>query len=345
MKIKFYNLKPNQRNRRLPVLLALLMGFESLFVSGCSRKYPEVTRSYFALDTVLQITICDENLSTDEKETVLEDCFSLIGHYESILSATRQDSEIYALNHAQGKWVTVSEDTLDVLNLALSFCDKTDGVVDITMESVLNLWDFSGNTAVLPDDNALKEALTHVDYHVLEIDGYRVRLTDPEAQVSLGFIAKGYIAMKVRDTMTNTGVTKALINLGGNIVTLGTNTSGTPFLIGIRDPKGDADDILMTVEATDVSVVTSGNYERCFVLKGERYYHLLDTKTGYPASKELSQVTIIGPDSSICDALSTTLFLLGEEKGSAFLTDYPDYSACFVFEDGNISTCGNFPIN
>lgn len=306
-----------------------------LIVTGCGRTGMDVSPSEatgFYFDTVISIRLYE-----DASEELLENCMELAGHYEQLLSATLEGSDIWNINHGGGSWVEVDTDTFDLLTIALDFARFSDGLVDPAVGSLSRLWNFgSDNEGIVPSDEQIKEKLTHVDYNAIAVGNGKVMLTDPETQIDLGFIAKGFIADKIKEYLISEGVSHALINLGGNVVTLGGRPDGSPFRVGIRDPFAKDGAPLLTLELSDKSVVSSGNYERFFEKDGKLYHHILSTATGYPAQSGLSQMTIISPDSTRADALSTLCFISGYEKAASLLENYPDIQAIFVTEDGDV---------
>ena len=157
------------------------------------------------------------------------------------------------------------------------------------------------------------------------------------AQIDLGGIAKGYIADRVAAYLREQGVTSACINMGGNVVTIGTKPDGGLWTVGIRDPKGTPDQSEEVLSLSDSAVVTSGNYERFFEIDGIRYHHILNPDTGMPVSNGLASVTIIGTRSDLCDALSTACFVLGEERSKPILEQF-GVRAIFLYTDGTRST-------
>lgn len=182
----------------------------------------------------------------------------------------------------------------------------------------------------------LHEALSHVGYEKVTIKEDTVSFSDPLTEIDLGFIAKGYIADRMKDYLVSQGVSSATINLGGNVLTIGSRPDGTPFRIGIQKPFAPTGTPALTLPITDLSVVSSGVYERYFELDGTLYHHILDTKTGYPIQNNLFEVTIISPSSMDGDALSTTCFLLGLEEGIALIESRENTEAVFLTSDGNI---------
>lgn len=319
--------------RRIGCLVVALM----LVLGGCRRAArAPLTRSTVALDTTVTIAVYDEKASVE----VLDDCVQRIRHYESLFSRTRAGSDIYRLNTAGGAWVTVDAETRALMQQALDVCRESGGKFDITVAPITSLWNFSSESPLVPDKAALAEAVTHVGYDKLEIDGDRVRLTDPAAGVDLGGVAKGYIADRLREYLVSQKVSGALIDLGGNVLVVG-DKHGEAFRVGIRDPQ-DSAALAATVTVRDRSVVTSGSYERGFTQDGVYYHHILDPASGYPVNNGLAAVTILSEQSVVGDMLSTTCFVLGEDEGLALVERTDGVEALFVRADGTQVTSSGF---
>lgn len=328
----------------------------SLFcMTGCARTAEPVTETGFYLDTVIQITLYDTG-NREECSQRMKECFALIDRYEHMFSATLEGSDVWNINHGNGKPVTVSEETVSLLVTATDYANTTEGAVDPTVRPVSELWNFGseGDTHV-PEDSDIQEALSHVSYDTIRFDVapsddtgdpvYRtVTLTDPEAAIDLGFIAKGYIADKLKEYLLSQGVESACISLGGNVITIGERPDGSPFRIGIQEPFAEDGAALGTIEIRDLSVVTSGIYERCFCEDGELYHHVLDTATGYPVDNELTSVTIVCKSSTKADALSTACLCMGLKKGRQFLDGQRDIEYLLITKDGVQYASTGFPL-
>lgn len=315
------------------ILTALAASILLLPFFGCSREGALVTKSGFYFDTLIQITLYDHR-----QESLIDDCFAMAAEYENLLSRTIDGSEISRINEAGGAWVSVSPKTLEVLRKALFWCEESDGAFDITLGAVSDLWDIKNNPGILPSPEALSQALAATGYEQLSIDGTQVSLANPDARLDLGAISKGWIADCMKEYLNRQGVTEGLINLGGNVLVLGPKTDGGTYKVGIQKPFSQDGSVLMTVDITDGTVVTSGIYQRYFELEGTIYHHILNPDTGYPYQNGLLSVTIICPLSADGDGLSTACFALGMEDGLALIESIPDAEAVFITEDYEIIT-------
>lgn len=321
----------------------LLIIFITIFLTGCTRTAEPVSQVGFYLDTVVQITLYDTGDSQSCIKNINE-CFTIIDNYEHLFSATMEGSDIWNINHSNGNPVTVSDDTVNLIQTALYYSELSGGRVDLTVLPLSELWDFGteGSTHI-PDHSAIEEALSHIDYHAVLIDGNTVTLSDFHAAIDLGFIAKGYIADRLKDHLLEQGVTSACISLGGNLITIGNKPDGQPYRIGVQKPFADEGVTAATLSVTDASVVSSGIYERYFYEDNILYHHLLDTKTGYPADNNIAGVSILAPTSVDADALSTTCYFLGLNEGMKLIESLDNTEALFITKDGTLHSSSGFP--
>ncbi|NBI91373.1 FAD:protein FMN transferase [Lachnospiraceae bacterium] len=312
------------------IFFPILLGIS--FFAGCGRPKEPLSRTGFYFDTAITISLYDKR-----EEKLLEQCFSMARSYENLFSKTVENSDVWNINHGNGHPVLVSDDTLALLRAALSYARLTDGKIDPTIGPVTQLWDFSSSSdGLIPSQEDLAEALSHVGYERVLIEGNTVCLLDPQAEIDLGFIAKGYIADRLKEYLLSQGVKSATINLGGNVLAIGRRPDNTPFRIGIQKPFAPEGTIALALPITDLSVVSSGIYERYFEKDNTIYHHILDTKTGYPVQNNLFEVTILSQSSMDGDALSTTCFLLGIEDGMALIESLENTEAVFLTSDGSV---------
>lgn len=282
-------------------------------------------------DTIITINIYNTN-----DKAVMEDCLALCDNYENMLSKTVEGSDIWNVNHANGEWIEVSQDTAELLQESVRYSELTDGMFDVTIAPLTQVWHVNDNDGEIPSQNEIEEAKSHVNYQLLEIDGNRVRLQDTKAQIDLGGIAKGFIADKLEELMLSHGIKSAMIDLGGNIKVIGSKKNGNAWNVGIQKPFADRNTVIGSVKVKDKTVVSSGIYERYFEYDGKIYHHIIDKTTGAPSESDLEAVTIIGDSSTMADALSTSCVLLGSEKGMELIENIDGIEAVFIKRDGSV---------
>lgn len=306
--------------------------FLCLPLSGCGSRQP-IQQTGFYFDTVISVTLYDPS-KTEE----LNHCFALAQQYEQYFSAKKPDSDVSKINRAAGSPVRVQKETRELIEKGLFYSRLSAGTFDITVGKLTALWDFHAESPKLPDDAAIADAVAAIDYSNVVVDGNEVTLTQPDAALDLGGIAKGYIADKMKEYLLSQGITKGLINLGGNVLAIGEKEDGSAYTIGIQKPFDETGDPAAVVSVRDRSVVTSGVYERYFEQDGVRYHHILDVSDGYPCENDLLSVTIICKNSVDGDALSTSCFALGVEKGMELIETLDDTEAVFITSDQKLHT-------
>ena len=322
--------------------LTALLSASILLLSGCSGLPRERSQTYTdtLFDTVISVQIFD---SVDED--VLKGCEKLCKKYDSMFSNKIEDSEISRINSAGGNPVEVSKETIKLIKKGIYYSEMSDGVFDITIAPVSNLWDFKAETPLVPSPEAIAEAVSHVNYENIIIRDNTVKLTDPHAGIDLGAIAKGYIADRIKDYLEEEGVRHSMINLGGNVLAMGSKLDGSDYNIGIQKPFDETGEPITSVKISDKSVVTSGIYQRYFKADGKIYHHILDPNTGYPCENNLYSVTILTDSSLTADALSTTCFLLGYDRGMKLINQLDNVDAVFITNDNQIHYSKNFQNN
>lgn len=337
------------KNKLFYTLLQLIIFSVFFLMSGCSKApsdIPLATGTSLAFDTIISISIYENTtgntLTKEDAELVIDQVNFICAEYENILSKTITGSDIDQINHADGQPVCVHPETFMLIKESIKYSEKTNGLIDITVSGAKDLWDFStqdenASSTAIPSDSKIQETLKHVDYHMIILDetNYTVTLSDPDAQIDLGFIAKGYIADKIKEYLIENNIENAIINLGGNVLTLGQKPSGQAFIVGIEKPF-DKENFIDKIPVSDRSVVTSGIYERYFKVDDTLYHHIIDPQTGYPVNTDLFSATIIADTSMQADALSTTCILLGKEKAMEYLKNQPGVSAILVTSDYEI---------
>ncbi|MED1787291.1 MULTISPECIES: FAD:protein FMN transferase [Brevibacillus] len=316
----------------------------SLILNGCVSKTHEESvktaiqpqsESFFIYDTIVTVRVYDDRM-TDKHFKELE---ARMKEIESHLSRTLQGSEVYRINEQAGKQaVPVSRETYEVIKKSIQFAELSEGQFDPAIGPLVSLWNIGHDNAKVPSEEKLTEALQVIDYHQIVLDDAKrtVFLKQPNMAIDLGGIGKGYAADQIAVYLTEKGFTSAIIDLGGNILALGKKPNGNDWIIGIQDPDRNRGNQLGKLKVTNKTVVTSGIYERYFEENGKLYHHILNPATGYPVENNLFSVSIITNESADADALSTTGFALGLEKGMPFMESLPNVEAIFITKDKNV---------
>ena len=207
------------------------------------------------------------------------------------------------------------------------------GAYDLTIEPLSSLWNFTSDEHVIPAEDDITAAAERVNWKNVKLDGNTLTFLSPDTTLDLGSIAKGYIADRMKDYLTESGVESAIINLGGTVLCVGERTNHQPFRIGLQKPFADYATVFADLNIDDMSVVSSGVYERHFEENGVNYHHLLNPKTGYPYQNGLVAVTIVSPRSVDGDVLSTTCFSMGLDKGLELINSMDGIYAYFITDD------------
>lgn len=288
------------------------------------------TRDIFAMDTYMNLKAYGENTSSALSEAENE-----IMNLEKTLSVTAENSDIWNINHSAGNYTAVSSDTIEIIEKAVEIGNETDGALDITVYPVVKEWGFTTGEYKIPDEKIIEKLLENVDFQQIETSDDSVKIPT-DFQIDTGSLTKGYTGDKVMEILRKNGIESAVINLGGNVQTLGTKPDGSLWNIAVKNPfQPDTEMCILSVE--DKAVITSGNYERFFTGEdGVNYWHIIDTKTGRPADNGLVSVTIIGGNGLECDALSTALFVAGTEKAIEYWQKNDNFDMILVTNDGNI---------
>lgn len=317
-------------NRKYAMLMLSLL----LLLCGCGvnkavSETEGATGNIFAMNTYITTTVY-----TKVPGDALASAEARIRELESLLSVTDEKSEIYTLNHGDGTPRTISADTTNILRFALAMAERTGGALDPTIYPVLRTWGFTTGSYRVPGQAEIDRLLPLVGYEKVRISGNRVSLP-AGMQLDLGAVAKGYAGDMVAQRLREQGVTSAIINLGGNVQTIGTKPDGTRWRIGVKAPN--AAENFAVLEVAEGAVVTSGGYERYFTDEtGKVYWHILDPATGKPADSGLGSVTVVGPEGRMCDALSTALFVMGTEKAAAYWRENGGFEMVLYTQDNKV---------
>lgn len=331
------------------VFLGLVAG--CILQSAYGNANKSCTKQLFAMDTLMSFTAYGKNC-----EQAVDAAIKEVKRLDTLLSTGSPDSEISKLNET-GVGV-VSEDTAVLFERALSVYETTGGLFDVTVYPLMKLWGFPSGEYHVPSGEELAEILPLVDVSLVKFEevwsGMQVTLGEGQ-QVDLGGIAKGYTSARIMEIYQEYGVRSGMVSLGGNVQVLNKKPDGSAWRIGIRNPTGNenhtndsstvenggtinnSSGIVAVLEVENRAVVTSGGYERYFEENGNRYIHILNPRTGYPADGELASVTVVSPDGTLADALSTALYIMGLESALNYWMTYgDDFELVLITEAGKI---------
>ncbi|MDO5539263.1 MAG: FAD:protein FMN transferase [Eubacteriales bacterium] len=299
-------------------------------VSAPKEELYEKNLIYF--DTVISLQF----YAGENGDELMDHCVRMCQNYEHIFSRTDNSSELYKINHRAGKSIAVSDEIADLISVGLEYYQISEGMFDITVAPLSDLWDFKSENPVLPLEADIQTALTSVDASRISLEGNILTFEDDNTMIDLGALVKGYAADNMKKYLTENGVTSGNLNLGGNVLTIGTKPDGSNWRIGIQKPFDDRGTLAEIVEVSDKTVVSSGIYERYFEKDGTVYHHILSPDTGYPVENDIWEVSIICDSSLTGDALSTTCLTLGYEKARKLIDSLKDVEAIFILQNYEI---------
>jgi FAD:protein FMN transferase len=316
--------------RRLSLFLISLLLFS---VTACgSNSTKPIEKEGFYMGTIIT-----EKVYGNNAKKAADEVMSRIVYLENLMTINRSGSEIDKLNDAAGKnYVTLSPESINVINTAKKFSALSDGAFDITIGPLVKAWGVFTDHPRVPGQDEINQLLKLVNYKSLVVDDNKMsaKLQEQGQIVDLGGIAKGYAGDEAIKIYKKHGIKSAYINLGGNVVVLGNKPDGSAWKIGIKNPRSESK-IIGVLKVSDKAVVTSGDYERFFMKDNKRYHHIIDPKTGYPADAGLISTTIVTDKSIDADSLSK-VFVLGLDKGMKLIKSLKGVEAVFITSDKKV---------
>ncbi len=312
---------------------AILSVVTLLLCFGCNKGERVFSKTFFAMGTMMKITLYDvDEMLANQLFSV---CYDEILREENLFSVNIAASDVARINASKGDNVNISQETVLMIKNSVSLSRLTEGAFDITVYPVVKLWGFYSSEYAVPENDDITKALGLVGNKNIEFYGSSVTMPE-NSGIDLGAIAKGYLGDRLKSILKENGVESAVISLGGNVILIGNKANGEPWSVAIKSPFSQNEFIYEFLSFGNLSVVTSGAYERYFEKNGKIYHHIIDPKTGFPADSDLASVTIIGEDGSMCDALSTALFIMGKEKALTFLSKLEEISYVLVTNEREI---------
>jgi thiamine biosynthesis lipoprotein len=295
-----------------------------------------VTRNGSAMGTEVRISVWTDD--EEKADPAIAQAFDEIQRLENLMTTWKPDSEVSRINEAAGEHpVQVSDDTLEVIEMAQKASQLSGGAFDISFYALHGLWKFDEDLEKkIPDKKILAHQLKLVDYRQIKVDHDKktVFLAKKGMGIGLGGIAKGYAVDRAVKVLREKGFPNAIVQAGGDLMCAGTKGGG-PWTAGIRDPRGGRSDVFATLKLMDHAFSTAGDYERYFFLDGKRYHHIIDTKTGFPSMKSRS-VTIYAPTALLADALDDAVFIMGWKAGIDLVESIDDVGAVVVDDKGEV---------
>lgn len=279
-----------------------------------------------------KITAVSDQMPAEEIESALSAALAEIHRIDRLMSNYKKDSDVSRLNESDADvWVQVNPMTFTVLQESQRISELTGGAFDATALPLSGLWGFWPKREVhLPSEEEIRHTLSHVGYHNLSLDpgNHTLKKSDPETKVDLGGIAKGYAVDRAIEVLRQKGLRDALVEIGGEVRTMGKNKNGDPWRIGVLHPNQWG--YLTVLELSDKAAATSGDYMNFFVVEGKRYCHLIDPRAGKPISNDLCSATVVARECTEADALATAILIVGAEEGLKLIESLPDREVIIV---------------
>jgi FAD:protein FMN transferase len=285
------------------------------------------------------ITFTTPAMDESATRAVIAKAVEEVRRLENVLSEWKPESEVGQINTRAGEWVAVGPEALEVIGKGLWAGKLSGGSFDITFQALSKVWKFGSAqepTPKLPSRAEVERLRRLIDYRRVQLDeaGRRVRI-GKDQQLGLGGIAKGYIVDRTAKVLREGGVQSFLAQAGGDLYGAGRKPDGAPWVSGIRDPRGKDGDMFAVLELTDHAFSTAGDYARSYVVGGKRYHHIIDPKTGYPATACRS-VTVWAPDATTADGVDDAVFILGPERGLKLVESLDGVGAVIVDEKNRV---------
>ena len=313
----------------LLLCIAIIIPFAS-----CQRDERQ-EKSFFLMDTTITVTLYT-NPKTAEK--IFDDCRQILSEYEKLWSRTKEESDVGRFNQADQS-LELDARTATLIAQAIEVSQKTDGAFDITVAPIVSLWQNGEERGTLPTSAEIQSALALVGAESLALSGNTLSKAKGNVQIDLGGIGKGAAISALLNYLKTCDVRGGLVSFGSNVAVFGEKPDGSPFRIAVENPKTDDRYAgVLNLKAGEILSV-SGDYERYYTIDGNKYHHIIDPQTGYPAQSGLCSVAVVCSNGALADALSTALFVMGREKALAFYESRVyNFEAIFIDQNGNVST-------
>lgn len=307
-----------------------------LFFTFFTFAQVEQTKTVNLMGSVFQITLVDKDSISAHQN--INKAIAEIERIENLISEWRPQTQISQVNQNSGiKPIKVDKEVFELTKKAIWFSDLSHGAFDISIVAMDKIWKFDGTMEKLPSKKAVRKSIANVNYKNIVLDSINttIFLSKKGMKIGFGSIGKGYAADKARELLQNLGIKAGIVNAAGDVATWGTQINGNPWRIGVNNPLETGEMIEILEFSNNNAVTTSGNYEKYAEINDKRYSHIINPKTGYP-STDLMSVTIIGENAEMCNGFSTSIMVLGLNKGLKLIEKYPDYKYIIITSAGKI---------
>lgn len=325
------------------ILLILLLLFTGCKKTNDYSKNPEIINSIY-FNTIISIKFYDKT-----PKNVKQKIENLCKYYDTLLNKYNKKSDIYKINNSPNKEVQIKKETFEILQYADKYYLNTDKNFNYKINPLVSLWGINTDNPKVPEQHLIENAIKKINNANFKIYKKNINnkskyyaLSSEKNLIDLGGIAKGFIADKIKIILDKEKIAHVLINLGGNILALNGKANGDKFNNAIKSPFKE-DEPILSLKCNNISIVSSGQYERNFTENQKVYGHILDLKTGYPVDNDLEQVTIFSKNSTLADAYSTACFVMGLENSLDFINKQKNVHAIFIDKNKQIYYSKNFP--
>ncbi len=305
------------KKKKIPLILTVALS--AMIFTSCGKPAAPVQgqNTDFSMGTAITTTLYGNSEDAIEANlSAVSECLASVNQDIS----WRMDGSMTALFNENHE--AVVGDREEVYRIALDVADKSGGAFDPTVLPISRLWDIGGEGQRHPSDEEIREAMADVGYQAVSLKDGLLKTEAPGVMFELGAVGKGYGLTAAAEQIDREAVSGGILSAGSSILTFGTKPDGSGFRVALRNPRGGPEDRIGIFALTDLSISTSGDYEKYFEEDGKRYHHILDARTGKPADSGLMSVTVIADNSTLCDALSTAGFILGLDEGMKLLDNY-----------------------
>ena len=302
---------------------------------ACSPRESQTEESFYLMDTLITLTLYADKATA---APIIRECRAILEELDALWSRTKAESEIARLNRSTNGIEQADPRTIELFSLASRVSQKTGGAFDITVFPLVQYWEECEKNGTLPTADAMQKRLSLIGYDRVSLAGDGSIVKHEGTEVDLGGVGKGAAISILIEYLNTTDITGGVVSFGSNVAVFGQKPDQSPYRIAVRDPFDRQKYAgVLTLSKGDILSV-SGDYERFYTIEGERYHHILDPKTGYPSNSGLSSVAVVCSNGALADALSTALFVMGEQAAQALYREGVfEFEAIFIASDGTVS--------